>query len=72
MAKANLKEQLIRIPATQYAKLLVVDPSILDGNGNVRYGSINKLFNSLLNQHIEKQEIQILTHFAQMPRVSHE
>jgi len=56
MGKANVKEQLIRIPEMQYAKLLIVDPSILDGNGNVRYGSINKLFNTLLTQHIERQE----------------
>jgi hypothetical protein len=69
MAKANVKEQLIRIPESQYVKLLVVDPSILDGNGNVRYGSINKLFNTLLNQHIERQEALILRHFATMPKV---
>lgn len=69
MAKANVKEQLIRIPENLYVKLLVVDPSILDGNGSVRYGSINKLFNTLLMQHVERQEAKLQQHFATTPRV---
>lgn len=59
MAKRPVHTIVLRVPLTQYAELVTLNPDMRDGQGFTRYGSIPRYFLGLMQKDLEERKKQL-------------